>query len=44
VVNVFALDIADSVVQAIRCVVTPDKVRHPARYQTLADKLPPEAR
>ena len=28
VVNVFALDIADGVVQAIRCVVNPDKLRH----------------
>ena len=28
VVNVFALDIADGAVQAIRCVVNPDKLRH----------------
>ena len=28
VVNVFALDIADGQVQAIRCVVNPDKLRH----------------
>ena len=36
VVNVFALDIADGQVQAIRCVVNPDKLRHlsPARRAT----------
>jgi len=28
VLNVFALDIADGQVQAIRCVVNPDKLRH----------------
>jgi RNA polymerase sigma-70 factor (ECF subfamily) len=28
VANVFALDIADGAVQAVRCVVNPDKLRH----------------
>jgi RNA polymerase sigma-70 factor (ECF subfamily) len=36
VVNVFALDIADGVVQAIRCVVNPDKLRHLGRVSELA--------
>jgi RNA polymerase sigma-70 factor (ECF subfamily) len=44
VVNVFALDIADGVVQAIRCVVNPDKLRHLDRVPELARKPPPETR
>ena len=36
VVNVFALDIADGEVQAIRCVVNPDKLRHLGRVSELA--------
>src|SRR5262249_12158900 len=35
VVNVFALDIAGGVVQAIRCVVNPDKLRHLGRVSEL---------
>ena len=42
VVNVFALDIADGVVQAIRCVVNPDKLRHLGPVSELAQKPPPE--
>jgi RNA polymerase sigma-70 factor (TIGR02957 family) len=42
VVNVFALDIADGMVQAIRCVVNPDKLRHLGRVSELARKPPPE--
>jgi RNA polymerase sigma-70 factor (ECF subfamily) len=42
VVNVLALDIADGVVQAIRCVVTPDKLRHLGPVSDLASKPPPE--
>lgn len=38
VVNVFALDIADGVVQAIRCVVNPDKLRHLGPVSELARK------
>jgi RNA polymerase sigma-70 factor, ECF subfamily len=34
VVNVFALDIADGAVQAVRCVVNPDKLRHLVREFT----------
>lgn len=41
VVNVFALDIADGVVQAIRCVVNPDKLRHLGRVSELAREPPP---
>jgi RNA polymerase sigma-70 factor (ECF subfamily) len=41
VVNVFALDIADGVVQAIRCVVNPDKLRHVGQVSELAQG-PPE--
>ena len=44
VVNVFALDIADGVVQAIRCVVNPDKLRHLDRVPEPARKPPPETR
>ena len=44
VVNVFALDIADDVVQAIRCVVNPDKLRHLGGVSELALKPPPETR
>jgi RNA polymerase sigma-70 factor (ECF subfamily) len=44
VVNVFALDIADGVVQAIRCVVNPDKLRHLGEVSGLARKPPPETR
>jgi RNA polymerase sigma-70 factor, ECF subfamily len=44
VVNVFALDIADGVVQAIRCVVNPDKLRHLGPVSELARKPPPETR
>jgi RNA polymerase sigma-70 factor (ECF subfamily) len=44
VVNVFALDIADGVVQAIRCVVNPDKLRHLGEVSELARKPPPETR
>jgi hypothetical protein len=44
VVNVFALDIADDVVQAIRCVVNPDKLRHLGGVSELARKPPPETR
>ena len=40
VVNVFALDIADGEVQAIRCVVNPDKLRHLGRMSELARELP----
>jgi len=40
VVNVFALDIADGVVQAVRCVVNPDKLRHLGRVSGLATKPP----
>lgn len=36
VVNVFALDIADGVVQAVRCVVNPDKLRHLGQVSALA--------
>jgi ketosteroid isomerase-like protein len=36
VVNVFALDIADGVVQAIRSVVNPDKLRHLGETSDLA--------
>jgi RNA polymerase sigma-70 factor (TIGR02957 family) len=42
VVNVLALDIADGVVQAIRCVVNPDKLRHLAEVSELARKPPLE--
>jgi len=42
VVNVFALDIADGEVQAIRCVVNPDKLRHLGQVSELALELPPE--
>jgi len=41
VVNVFALDIADGAVQAIRCVVNPDKLRHLGPVSELARKPPP---
>jgi RNA polymerase sigma-70 factor (ECF subfamily) len=41
VVNVFALDIADGVVQAIRCVVNPDKLGHLGPVSDLARKPPP---
>src|SRR5262245_49063996 len=44
VVNVFALDIADDVVQAVRCVVNPDKLRHLGQVSELARKPPPETR
>jgi hypothetical protein len=43
VVNVFALDIADGVVQAIRCVVNPDKLRHLGPVSELAREAPPTA-
>jgi hypothetical protein len=43
VLNVFALDIADGQVQAIRCVVNPDKLRHLGQVSELARKLPPES-
>lgn len=39
VVNVFVLDIADGVVQAVRCVVNPDKLRHLGPVSDLALKL-----
>jgi len=42
VVNVFALDIADGAVQAVRCVVNPDKLRHLGQVSELARKPPPE--
>jgi len=42
VVNVFALDIADGAVQAVRCVVNPDKLRHLGHVSDLARKPPPE--
>ena len=35
VVNVIALDIADGAVQAVRCVVNPDKLRHLGRVSDL---------
>jgi RNA polymerase sigma-70 factor (TIGR02957 family) len=38
VVNVFALDIADGVVQAVRCVLNPDKLRHLGPVSDLARK------
>jgi RNA polymerase sigma factor (sigma-70 family) len=41
VVNVFALDIADGTVQAIRSVVNPDKLRHIGHVSDLA-RLPDE--
>jgi RNA polymerase sigma-70 factor (ECF subfamily) len=41
VVNVFALDIADGVVQAIRCVVNPDKLGHLGHVSHLARELSP---
>ena len=41
--HVFALDIADGEVQAIRCVVNPDKLRHLGQVSDLARDLPPEA-
>ena len=44
VVNVFALDIADGEVQAVRCVVNPDKLRHLARMSELAREPSPETR
>ena len=44
VVNVFALDIADGVVHAIRCVGNPDKLRHLGRVSELARKPPPVTR
>jgi hypothetical protein len=44
VVNVFALDIADGAVQAVRCVVNPDKLRHLGQVSELARKPPPETR
>jgi len=44
VVNVLALDIAEGVVQGIRCVVNPDKLRHLGRVSELALKPPPETR
>jgi RNA polymerase sigma-70 factor (TIGR02957 family) len=44
VVNVFALDIADGVVHAIRCVVNPDKLRHLGQVSELARKAPPQSR
>jgi RNA polymerase sigma-70 factor (ECF subfamily) len=44
VVNVFALDIADGVVQVIRCVVNPDKLHHLGQVSELARKPPPETR
>jgi len=40
VVNVLTLDIADGQVQAIRCVVNPDKLRHLGRVSELARELP----
>jgi len=40
VVNVLALDIADGVVQAVRCVVAPDKLRHLGQVSELARKAP----
>ena len=43
-VNVLALDIADGMVQAVRCVVTPDKLRHLGPVSELAAKPPPETR
>lgn len=39
VVNVFALDIADGVVQAVRCVVSPDKLRHLGEVSDLPRRL-----
>jgi RNA polymerase sigma-70 factor (ECF subfamily) len=44
VVNVFALDIADDVVQSVRCVVNPDKLRHLGQVSERARKPPPETR
>ena len=44
VVSVFALDIADGVVQAVRCVVNPDKLGHLGRVSELARKRSPETR
>lgn len=39
-VNVFVLDIADGVVQAIRCVVNPDKLRLLGQVPDLAQEPP----
>jgi RNA polymerase sigma-70 factor (TIGR02957 family) len=44
VVAVFTLDIADGVVQAIRCVLNPDKLHHLGPVSELARKPPPEPR
>lgn len=44
VVNVFALDIADGMVQAVRCVVNPDKLHHLGPVSELARKPSPETR
>ena len=44
VVNVFALDVADGLVQAVRCVVNPDKLHHLGPVSDLARKPPPESR
>jgi RNA polymerase sigma-70 factor (ECF subfamily) len=44
VVNVFALDIADGVAQAIRSVVNPDKLHHLGPVSAQALKQPPETR
>lgn len=41
---VLAPDIADGMVQAIRCVVTPDKLRHLGPVSELAAEPPPETR
>jgi nucleoside-diphosphate-sugar epimerase len=44
VVNVLALDIADGVVQAVRCVVNPDKLRHLGPVSELARRPRPGKR
>jgi RNA polymerase sigma-70 factor, ECF subfamily len=44
IVNVFALDIADGVVQAIRSVVNPDKLRHLGPTSDLALRPPRDLR
>lgn len=44
VVNVIALHIADGMVQAVRCVVNPDKLHHLGPVSGLAHKPSPETR
>jgi RNA polymerase sigma-70 factor (ECF subfamily) len=43
VVNVFALDIADGLVQAVRSVVNPDKLRHLGPVSDVALRVPRDA-